>query len=43
MPNLGIIVGNTYKLEYEIGKGSFGNVFEATNLKSNSKVAIKVE
>jgi serine/threonine protein kinase len=36
-----IILGD-YKLEHTIGKGTFGKVKLAANLKTNEKVAIKI-
>ena len=38
-----IIIGKKYKLLNQIGEGSFGKIFEAEHLLSNTKVAIKIE
>ena len=37
------IVGNKYKLIQQIGSGSFGSIFEGINMRTNEKVAIKIE
>jgi serine/threonine protein kinase len=37
------IVGNKYKLIKQIGSGSFGSIFEGINIRTNEKVAIKIE
>lgn len=38
-----IIIGKKYKLLKQIGEGSFGKIFEAENILTNNKVAIKIE
>jgi serine/threonine protein kinase len=38
-----IIVGNKYKIIQEIGKGSFGSIFEGMNIRTSERVAIKME
>lgn len=38
-----IIIGKKYKLLNQIGEGSFGKIFEAENIITNCKVAIKIE
>ena len=40
---LGFTVAGKYLIEKKIGKGSFGEIYEAINLSNNSKVGIKVE
>jgi serine/threonine protein kinase len=37
------IIGNKYKLIKQIGSGSFGSIFEGNNIRTNEKVAIKIE
>jgi len=37
------IIGNKYKLIKQIGSGSFGSIFEGINIRTNEKVAIKIE
>jgi serine/threonine protein kinase len=37
------IIGNKYKLLQKIGNGSFGSIFEGINIRTNEKVAIKIE
>lgn len=37
------IIGNKYKLINKIGSGSFGTIFEGKNIRTNEKVAIKME
>ena len=37
------IIGNKYKLIKQIGSGSFGSIFEGSNIRTNEKVAIKME
>ena len=36
-------VGNKYKILKKIGSGSFGEIYEGTNLETNESVAIKLE
>ena len=36
-------IGNKYKIIKQIGSGSFGSIFEGINIRTNEKVAIKVE
>jgi serine/threonine protein kinase len=43
MNDTNIIVGNKYKLLQQIGSGSFGSIFEGMNVRTNEKVAIKME
>jgi serine/threonine protein kinase len=43
MNDTNIIVGNKYKLLQQIGSGSFGSIFEGINIRTNEKVAIKME
>ena len=40
---MNLLVGNKYKLENKIGDGSFGSVYQGTNIRSREKVAIKIE
>jgi serine/threonine protein kinase len=40
---IGTIVAGKYQIEKKIGKGSFGDIFRAMDLKTKEKVAIKVE
>jgi serine/threonine protein kinase len=37
------IIGNKYKLIKKIGSGTFGTIFEGKNVRTNEKVAIKME
>jgi len=37
------IIANKYKLIKQIGSGSFGSIFEGINIRTNEKVAIKIE
>jgi len=37
------IISNKYKLLKKIGSGSFGSIFEGINIRTNEKVAIKIE
>jgi len=37
------LINNKYILNDEIGAGSFGTIYKATNVRTNEKVAIKVE
>jgi len=37
------IIGNKYKLIKQIGSGSFGSIYEGINIRTNEKVAIKIE
>ena len=37
------LINNKYILNYEIGAGSFGTIYEATNVRTSEKVAIKIE
>jgi serine/threonine protein kinase len=37
------IIGNKYKIIKQIGSGSFGSIFEGINIRTNEKVAIKIE
>jgi serine/threonine protein kinase len=37
------ILANKYKLIKQIGRGSFGSIFEGFNIRTNEKVAIKIE
>jgi serine/threonine protein kinase len=37
------ILANKYKLIKQIGSGSFGSIFEGINIRTNEKVAIKIE
>lgn len=37
------IIGNKYKTIKQIGSGSFGSIFEGINIRTNEKVAIKIE
>jgi serine/threonine protein kinase len=37
------IIGNKYKIINEIGSGSFGSIFEGVNIRTNERVAIKLE
>jgi serine/threonine protein kinase len=37
------LINNKYKLIKKIGSGSFGTIFEGENIRTNEKVAIKVE
>ena len=39
----GITLAGNYKLFYKIGSGSFGEIYLALNLKTNTEVAVKVE
>jgi serine/threonine protein kinase len=43
MNDTNIIIGNKYKLIKQIGSGSFGSIFEGINIRTNEKVAIKIE
>ena len=38
-----IIGNNKYKLIKKIGSGTFGTIFEGINVRTNEKVAIKME
>jgi serine/threonine protein kinase len=38
-----IIVANKYKINQEIGKGSFGKIYSAVNLVNGQDLAIKFE
>ena len=38
-----MIIGNKYKLIDRIGKGNFGSIYKAQNVRTNELVAIKVE
>ena len=38
-----IIIGNKYKLVKKIGEGMFGFIFEAINIRTDERVAIKME
>jgi serine/threonine protein kinase len=40
---IGSIVAGRYQIEKKIGKGSFGEIFQAVNLVNKEKVGIKVE
>ena len=40
---IGFIVAQKYQIENKIGKGSFGEIYQATNLQTGMKVGIKVE
>jgi hypothetical protein len=37
------IIGNKYKLLSQLGSGTFGTIYQGTNIRTNEKVAIKVE
>jgi serine/threonine protein kinase len=37
------IIGNKYKLISQLGSGTFGTIYQGTNIRTNEKVAIKVE
>lgn len=44
MANLqGLIIAGKYQLEKKIGKGSFGEIYQAVNLTNGSKVGVKSE
>lgn len=38
-----VVINNKYKIEYLLGEGSFGKIFQASNILTNEKVAIKIE
>jgi serine/threonine protein kinase len=38
-----IRIQNRYKLVKKIGSGSFGEIFQAVNIKTNEEVAVKLE
>jgi len=38
-----ILVSKTWKLNRKIGSGAFGEIYNATNVKTNEEVAIKLE
>ena len=38
-----MLIGNKYKLIERIGKGNFGSIYKAQNIRTNELVAIKVE
>ena len=41
MPSAGETIGGKYRLERELGRGGMGVVFEATNVATDARVAVK--
>lgn len=39
----GLVFGERYLLEKKIGSGAFGEIWEALDTKTNTKVAVKFE
>ncbi len=39
----GLIFGDRYQLEKKIGSGAFGEIWEAMDIKTHKKVAVKFE
>ena len=37
-----MILANRYKLEEQIGKGSFGVIYKGKNIRTNELIAIKI-
>ena len=40
---MNLLINNKYKIIKQIGSGTFGTIYQGINIRTNEKVAIKIE